>query len=194
MVHSWSSFVTSEWPMTFWLFHDFTVISCVLKISHLPTINHRPTKESCGDAASWDCPLIAGLGYSRDLSRLDLAITWISALSLSLLLEHCHSLSSQFVPIVQTPVHRLIQVRRLFLLPIVTRGVSHRSLLSSHLLLMERRSNRDVYWASLFLFEAHYFYCPQLPLQPWSRSIKGSKIALSRKDPGRVTSSQSTKQ
>ena len=40
--------------MTFWLFHDFTVISCVLKISHLPTINHRPTKESCGDAASWD--------------------------------------------------------------------------------------------------------------------------------------------
>ena len=91
--------------MTFWLFHDFTVISCVLKISHLPTINHRPTKESCGDAASWDCPLIAGLGYSRDLSRLDLAITWISALSLSLLLEHCHSLSSQFVPIVQTPVH-----------------------------------------------------------------------------------------
>ena len=118
--------MTSEWPMTFWLFHDFTVISCVLKISHLPTINHRPTKESCGDAASWDCPLIAGLGYSRDLSRLDLAITWISALSLSLLLEHCHSLSSQFVPIVQTPVHQLIQVRRLFLLPIVTRGVSHR--------------------------------------------------------------------
>ena len=112
--------------MTFWLSHDFTVISCVLKISHLPTINHRPTKESCGDAASWDCPLIAGLGYSRDLSRLDLAITWISALSLSLLLEHCHSLSSQFVPIVRTPVHRLIQVRRLFLLPIVTRGVSHR--------------------------------------------------------------------
>ena len=179
--------------MTFWLFHDFTVISCVLKISHLPTINHRPTKESCGDAASWDCPLIAGLGYSRDLSRLDLAITWISALSLSLLLEHCHSLSSQFVPIVQTPVHRLIQVRRLFLLPIVTRGVSHRSLLSSHLLLMKRRSNRDVYWASLFLCEAHYFYCPQLPLQPWSRSIEGSKIAISRKDPGRVTSSQSTK-
>ena len=146
--------------MAFWLSHDFTIISCVLKISHLPTINHSTTKESCGDAASWDCPLIAGLGYSRDLSRLDLAITWISALSLSLLLEHCHSLSSQFVPIVQTPVHRLIQVRRLFLLPIVTRGVSHRSLLSSHLLLMERRSNRDVYcllsltissWGSIFL-------------------------------------------
>ena len=114
--------MTSEWPMTFWLSHDFTVISCVLKISHLPTINHRPTKESCGDAASWDCSLIAGLGYSRDLSRLDLAITWISALSL--LLDDCHSLSSQFVPIVRTPVHRLIQVRRLFLLPIVTRGVS----------------------------------------------------------------------
>ena len=122
--------------------------------------------------------------------------TWPSPgylLSLSLLLDDCHSLSSQFVPIVQTPVHRLIQVRRLFLLPIVTRGVSHRSLLSSHLLLMERRSNRDVYWASLFLFEAHYLYCPQLPLQPFSRSIKGSKIAISRKDPGRVTSSQSTK-
>ena len=57
--------------------------------------------------------------------------TWPSPgylLSLSLLLEHCHSLSSQFVSIVQTPVHRLIQVRRLFLLPIVTRGVSHRSI------------------------------------------------------------------
>ena len=181
--------------MTFWLSHDFTVISCVLKISHLPTINHRPTKESCGDAASWDCPLIAGLGYSRDLSRFDLAITWISALSLSAtgtlslplfsICPNCADASPSANPGAASLSPADCHPRSV--------PSSHSSLLSSHLLLMERRSNRDVYWASLFLFEAHYFYCSQLPLQPWNRSIEGPKIALSRKDPGRVNSSQSTK-
>ena len=141
--------MTSEWPMTFWLSHDFTVISCVLKISHLPTIYHRPTKESCGDAASWDCPLIAGLGYSRDLSRLDLAITWISALcsllsatgTLSLpvfsICPNCADASPSANPGAASLSPADCHPRSV--------PSFHRSLLSSHLFLMERRSNRDVY-------------------------------------------------